>query len=113
MLFPSDGCFRAERRFRNGAFRRSGGDSAKVQFHAAGGVHGAEECSDVVHAADIVQQDGDGELVEGVVRGGGLGGSVGKTFGHGSADAPAAHRRAQVGRLIATVLLPRGLLSWP
>jgi len=85
MMFPGDGLFGAKRGFGNTGFRRAAGDAAEVEPVASGGVGGAEEGADVVEAADVIEEDGDGDGGEAFVGDGGFGGACrggGRTLGN-------------------------------
>ena len=73
-MLPWHGFLSAERGFSERPLGRPAGDAAQVDAGYAGGVGGAKERADVVQAADVIEQDGDRQCGDSIVRGGGFGG---------------------------------------
>ena len=71
VMFPTDGFLGAEGGLRDARVRGPGGDSRQIEFVASGGVDGAEERADVIEAAHVMEQYGNWNRMQALVRGGG------------------------------------------
>ena len=60
--------------------RGEAGDAAEVEPFQRAGVGGSKEGADVVEAADVIEEDSDGEGADAVVGRGKMGGGEGKSF---------------------------------
>lgn len=84
MVFPGQAFFGAEGGLGDLLFGRITGDAAEVEFFEAAGVAGTEKRSNVVEAANVIEEDGGGEFVYVVVGGGEMGCGEGEAIGgHG------------------------------
>src|ERR1035441_6095504 len=60
VVFPRNGLFGSQRGFGYARLRRTAGDAAQIELFATRGICRAEERSDIVEAANLIQQYGDG-----------------------------------------------------
>ena len=78
-VFPGHHLVGAQGGLGDGVLGRAAGDSAETELLDRGGIGRPKEGADVVQAADVVQEDGDGKL-EILVQGAGGGGLKGKAI---------------------------------
>jgi len=90
-ILPGQGLFRSERRLGDHVLRRVTGDAGQAELFDTGGIAGAEECADVVKAADVLQQDSDGQRPNALIRRGSGRGAKGSTMIHSPNNSGNAH----------------------